>query len=336
MYNEFLIISDKEKTRGSIYIMHHIPSLAAILLVPIYVLGVFAFDVFIPNTPEETPQNQSVQLSFVGDMMFDRYVRERHDSTDYASVLGSVLPLFAGSDVVIGNLEGPITTFAPVSDWRDGGPNHYKFTFATSVASTLRTAGFTGVSLANNHSMNFGSEGLVQTKHWLTQNNLRYLGAPDELYVPLRSASSTPHIALYAFDPWYAKDAGALEEQLRTEPEDTFVVVYAHWGDEYDKTPNAGQKEFAHRFIDAGADFVVGSHPHVIQTKELYNDKWIYYSLGNFVFDQYFNKDVTCGAVLTLTLDEALHYEINERFIELARDGTTKMSDCAERVAQEK
>jgi poly-gamma-glutamate capsule biosynthesis protein CapA/YwtB (metallophosphatase superfamily) len=316
--------------------MHHIPSLAIILLVPIYVLGVFAFDVFVPNISEETPQAPSIQLSFVGDMMFDRYVRERHNSTDYVSVLEKVSTLFTDSDIVIGNLEGPITTFASVSDWRDGGPNHYKFTFATSVASTLHTTGFTTVSLANNHSMNFGSEGLVQTKDWLTKNNLQYIGAPDELYVPLRNASSTPRIALYAFDQWHAKDVGALEEQLKKELADTFVVVYAHWGDEYEKAPNAGQKEFAHRFIDAGADFVVGSHPHVVQTKELYKEKWIYYSLGNFVFDQYFNKDVTCGAVLTLTLDASLHYEIEERFIELERNGTTKISDCAERVEQEK
>jgi poly-gamma-glutamate synthesis protein (capsule biosynthesis protein) len=111
--------------------------------------------------------------------------------------------------------------------------------------------------------------------------------------------------------------------------------VYAHWGDEYEKKPNSGQREFAHRLVDAGADLVIGSHPHVVQTKELYNDKWIYYSLGNFVFDQYFNDSVRCGAVVTVSLNPDLSYTTEEYFVELVRDGTTKRSDCSSFVEED-
>lgn len=316
--------------------MQRTPSVVIFLLVPLYVLGVFAFHTFIPrSSKEEAVQQQSLQLLFVGDMMFDRYIRERHHGTDYVQVLENTYNLFTGHDVVVGNLEGPITTFASVSDWRDGSPNHFKFTFATSVAQTLRTAGFTEVSLANNHTLNFGNEGLTQTKKWLSQNGLRHFGSPDERYEPLRFASSTPQITLYAFDSWYANDIEIIEKKIQSEATSTFVVVYAHWGDEHESKPNAGQKEFAHRFVDAGADFIVGSHPHVIQSKELYKDVWIYYSLGNFVFDQYFNREVTCGAVISLSLHEDLQYDITEHFIELERDGTTKISTCLEQVPQD-
>lgn len=306
----------------------HLPAFTILVLIPVYVLGVFVSDVFAPEI-ETSVDVLPASVTFVGDMMFDRYVRERASTRGYDSILTDVLPLLTTSDVLIGNLEGPITTFAPVSDWRDSGSNHYRFTFATTVAKTLADSHFDAVFLANNHILNFGEAGALQTKSWLTENNLGYFGAPDSPYTPWRYASSSPQMVFYAFDTWYARDVEELSLQIAQEPDDAFVVVYAHWGDEYEKVPNAGQRKQARRFIDAGADFVVGSHPHVIQTKELYEGKWIYYSLGNFVFDQYFSPAVRCGAVVHLTIEEDLSYFVDEKFVELARDGTTKVSDCA-------
>src|SRR5690606_33310167 len=78
---------------------------------------------------------------------------------------------------------------------------------------------------------------------------------------------------------------------LQTEHPDALIVVYPHWGEEYATTSSPRQQSLAHAFIDAGADAVIGSHPHVVQELELYNEKLIAYSLGNFVFDQYFSEE---------------------------------------------
>jgi poly-gamma-glutamate synthesis protein (capsule biosynthesis protein) len=74
-----------------------------------------------------------------------------------------------------------------------------------------------------------------------------------------------------------------------------YLVIYPHWGTEYATSPNKKQIQLAHSWIDAGADAIVGHHPHVVQTVEIYKDKYIFYSLGNFIFDQYFSFNTTHG-----------------------------------------
>jgi poly-gamma-glutamate synthesis protein (capsule biosynthesis protein) len=314
--------------------MRRTSTIIVFIVVPIYVLSVFVAEVVAPTHTEITPPD-TFAITFVGDMMFDRYVRERAEVHGYDAILQGVLPTFARSDIVIGNLEGPITTFTPVSDWREGGPDHYRFTFATTVAETLHNAGFGAVTLANNHIYNFGVEGYSQTTNWLNAFNVGYFGAPHDAYRPWRYASGTVPFVVYAFDSWYARDTDKLTTRIREESNDAFVVVYAHWGDEYEPDPNYGQKELAHSFVDAGADFVVGSHPHVVQTKEQYKGAWIYYSLGNFVFDQYFSDAVQCGAGVTLDFTPQGTYTVEEFFITLNRDGTTETSTCMETVPLE-
>src|SRR5690606_2847514 len=88
----------------------------------------------------------------------------------------------------------------------------------------------------------------------------------------------------------------------------------------------------AHAFIDSGADLIIGSHPHVIQSKEKYRDKWIYYSLGNFIFDQYFQDNVTCGAMITFKFQPSLISLSNERFITLEKNGISSLSNCKDQI----
>jgi poly-gamma-glutamate synthesis protein (capsule biosynthesis protein) len=77
-----------------------------------------------------------------------------------------------------------------------------------------------------------------------------------------------------------------MAEIARLRPSCDFLVVFPHWGIEYQITASARQQELAHEFVDAGADLVIGAHPHVVEPVELYRGKAIFYSLGNFVFDQ--------------------------------------------------
>ena len=82
------------------------------------------------------------------------------------------------------------------------------------------------------------------------------------------------------------------------------MIVSVHWGVEYTHNPGQRQKDLAHMFIDSGADIVFGHHPHVIQTMEIYNNKPIFYSMGNFVFDQYFSTDTQEGLSVGLVLEK--------------------------------
>ncbi len=314
--------------------MRKLPNIIVLVVIPVYVMAVFVAQVFAPTGNFENKKKDIIKFSFVGDMMFDRYIRERANASGYDAIFKDVKNIFEDTDVLIGNLEGPITVFSPVSDWREMNANHYRFTFATTVAKVLADEGFDVVNIANNHILNYGKEGLNQTKDWLLRNGVDYIGAPDEVYKPWRYASGTHNVSVYSFDNWYARDTDELSAHISSEGDNVFVIVFAHWGDEYEKTPNSGQIEIAHKFIDAGADLIVGSHPHVVQSKERYKDKWIYYSLGNFIFDQYFDNDVKCGLIVNVSLYPDTTYSVNEKFIELVRDGTTKTSDCMKSVVE--
>ena len=314
--------------------MKKLPALLTLIFVPLYIIGAFATYVFAPEGTYTTTdtEEEAIQLVFLGDMMFDRYVRARAKEHGYVAVFGDTPTLFADSDMVVGNLEGPITSSLSISDWKDTGPSHYTFTFATTVASSMQAVGVNTVTLANNHILNFGESGYVETKDWLTKHDIAYFGAPDSPYDPVRKTLGGTQVVMYAFDTWYARDINTLIAKIEQEAEDSFVVVYAHWGDEYESDPNSGQREYAKRFVDAGVDFVVGSHPHVVQAKEKYKDVWIYYSLGNFIFDQYFSDEVSCGAVVQIDVEADGTYVPTESFISLERNGTTKVSDCLETV----
>jgi poly-gamma-glutamate synthesis protein (capsule biosynthesis protein) len=105
-------------------------------------------------------------------------------------------------------------------------------------------------------------------------------------------------------------DTQKLAEELALFSEDVFVVVFLHWGNEYETLHTKSQEDFAHFFIDSGVDLVVGAHPHVVQDVETYNGKRIYYSLGNFVFDQYWNEEVQTGLMVKVVLEgDSVTYE---------------------------
>ncbi|HIQ56730.1 TPA: CapA family protein, partial [Candidatus Gracilibacteria bacterium] len=102
-------------------------------------------------------------------------------------------------------------------------------------------------------------------------------------------------IAFIAYHELFNGDTSPITteiQKIKSEKLAEFIVIYAHWGDEYLQKIHPRPQKKAHAFIDAGADIVIGHHPHVVQPMEIYNDKYIFYSLGNFVFDQVLGKSV--------------------------------------------
>ncbi|GMU74080.1 MAG: hypothetical protein AMXMBFR44_2790 [Candidatus Campbellbacteria bacterium] len=283
-----------------------------------------------------SPKQEPVVIGFGGDLMFDRYIRQKAELLGYDAILAPLAPLFSSHDVVVANLEGSVTTFESVSQGsKPLEQNNYVFTFSPKTVEALTSANIGVLSLANNHVFNFGNPGLSQTKQHLSDVGLSYFGEPFAQTHHIQDIRGT-RIGFVGFNEFFPPGKDDVVATIRSLATTTdFVVVFTHWGYEYTNEPNEYQKALAREFIDAGADFIVGGHPHVIQTRETYNGKDIYYSLGNLVFDQYWNDNVRCGLFVTLSINpEDFSYTTKETTVYLEKDGTTIQKECGnERVS---
>ena len=237
--------------------------------------------------------------SMVGDLMFGRHVErvvERHGAD---ALLADVAPLLTG-DYVSGNLEQVISE-------QDDLPEANKLIHLVSdrrAVDALVAAGFTTLSLANNHSMDHGIPGLRDTIEALDEAGLQHAGGG----LDLAAAVETNYqefggltVATLSFTDAYVQGFIARAFQggvLEAEPEvfipllqqasqnADLVIANFHWGEEYDFGPNRRQRELAEIAAAAGADIIIGHHPHVVMPVERIGDTLVFYSLGNFVFDQ--------------------------------------------------
>jgi poly-gamma-glutamate synthesis protein (capsule biosynthesis protein) len=249
----------------------------------------------------------SIKILLVGDMMFDRYVRQVSDRNGYGFIFQKVDGLLKGNDLVVGNLEGPITDSKSVSvDSKMGDKNNYIFTFDPKVSDVLAKENIRLVNIGNNHISNFASSGIESTKKYLTQSGVDFFGNPENM--DKRMAIENVKNIKIAFVNYNQFVAGAEQKTIADinsakEMKVDLIIVYTHWGKEFIANPDENIKNLAHEFIDDGADLIVGSHPHVVQPKEEYRGKMIYYSLGNFIFDQYFDLNTQKGLIVQVTMD---------------------------------
>lgn len=273
-----------------------------------YIAPIIARVLPSPIAPAETnisEERKIVTLLFGGDLMFDRSIRTamRKRGSDFP--LAPLRELFSQSDLVVANLEGPITGNATKSEGSEiGSRENYYFTFDPSVAKTLKDAGVGMVNLGNNHILNFGEDGVVQTKQYLEAAGVQYFGSPliGDIRYFIRDICGLK-IAFINYNQFISNGKEkALADIAEAKTKSDFIVLYAHWGKEY--VPALSSiKDLAHAFIDAGADLIIGSHPHVVQEHEIYHGKTIYYSLGNLVFDQYDSDATRNGFLVRVSID---------------------------------
>ncbi len=279
-----------------------------------------------------------IKILILGDMMFDRGVRSQINSKGFEYVFGSATTTFSEYDLVIANLEGPITSSASktVLENNTAIPG-FQFTFPLGTARALKDAGIDMVSLANNHTANFGQAGLVETRSLLSEAGVQYFGSPENntliststcleiLQTPtsrqtrlsshiksLRNTKSSDQtksddafcIGFIGWHEFGEKNYQLILDEIKNlRPQVDYLVVFPHWGEEYKKEPHIEQIRLAREWTDAGADTVIGSHPHVVQkiSQRTTTDGRvtpIFYSLGNFIFDQYFSFDTTHGVAV--------------------------------------
>jgi poly-gamma-glutamate synthesis protein (capsule biosynthesis protein) len=254
-----------------------------------------------PIIIKEAPVSTSTIL-FVGDVMLGRNVELLMNIHGDGYPFAHTPSIFAGADEVIANLEGPIT----IPHTRTPG-GAFGFTFDKRVAPLIKSEGIGIVTLGNNHTHDYGAAGYSTTVQVLDTAGVQYAGNPfslDQQYVLHTTIKELP-ITLISFNftnPSFDQ-AGALalvesEAQSRSD----FLIVAVHGGTEYELHSTRAQQDFYRKIIDAGADVLIGHHPHVVEEIESYKGKLIFYSLGNFIFDQYFSTDVEQGLAVKMAI----------------------------------
>jgi poly-gamma-glutamate synthesis protein (capsule biosynthesis protein) len=249
------------------------------------------------------PEKISDELTFMigGDMMFDRnidYHFRDNKIFDVMSEFGE--KTFQGTDLSMANLEGPISDIPVVADNNSG----LVFNFPPKTPDVLSWLGINAVSLANNHTLNRGQKGLAYTKSILTEKDIAYVGQDgtfNQESVRQFDTGSDYKLTVIALDVLNTDDdlTSTIEQEKK---KGNLVMIVPHWGVEYEPVHHKSQEILAHKWIDAGADFVIGGHPHVIQDAEIYKSKPIFYSLGNLLFDQDFSKETQRGLVLAFKI----------------------------------
>lgn len=239
-----------------------------------------------PSTqPPTEPEPEEYVITFAGDctlgstqslsyagLGFPKTVGE-----DYGHPFRNVQQWFSEDDLTLVNLEGPLV---------DGGfptPNKkFNFRGPTDYVQILTQGSVEAVSLANNHSADYGVNGYQSTMDTLDSAGIAYAGCDSIALVTVGEDFQVGIVATM----FNKLDEATIVERIRSLKEEgaDFVIFAVHWGTEYDYSPASTQKNLAHAAIDAGADVVWGHHPHVLQPIEYYGSGVIFYSLGNFSF----------------------------------------------------
>ena len=288
-----------------------------------------AFSVPASQHPVE---DDTLTIAFTGDILLDRGVRKciEKNGTD-AIFSASIDSLFRTCKLVVGNLECPATKI------QQRVYKRFMFRAEPEWLLTLKKHGITHLNMANNHSIDQGREGLLDTKRNIEQAGMVAVGVGrnmQEAAAPLLLAEQPRHVYLLVSQRLplenfaYLPNRPSVSQEsmdslcarirrLKAEEPDCYVIVNVHWGWEHKIEPTLKQRQEAHEIVSAGADLIIGHHTHSLQTVETWQGTPIYYSLGNFIFD--LDKPVntkTCVVKVVMTKDgvtiNALPVEIRQ------------------------
>lgn len=285
----------------------------------LYFLIILIFSIF---TAPAIAAAEEILIHAVGDLMLAGRWAPDLKKSGYDYAFGGVTKELAKGDINIANLESPIST---------GGTEFktkkFRFRAEPQVVAAIRKAGFNLVTLANNHTMDFGGKALVDTIQNLEKAGIVSLGAGKNLQEARKMAlykikgkkvaflgySLTQPIEFFAGENRAGTAPGyerlVVEDVARAHKEADYVVVSFHWGTEATGVVRDYQRRTAHAAIDAGADVIIGHHPHVLQGIERYRNGIIFYSLGNFTFVGR-SKTADVSAIIRLTLADKRKAEI--------------------------
>jgi poly-gamma-glutamate synthesis protein (capsule biosynthesis protein) len=269
---------------------------------------------------KDIPATQPAEaiLIAVGDIMLSRGVAVKiaSNGSDYPFL--QIKDYLDSADIVFGNLETPIAPGRAIK------PGEMLFRSEPGMEKQLKANNFSVLSLANNHTGNFGNFGMEKTFEYLDSVGIKYIGAGEnknEAYSAKIIKANGITFAFLAYDDidftpasYGATDTGAgiafmndnklRESIIAAKNLADFVIVSMHSGNEYMDLPSQKQVDFARLAIDSGAEMVIGHHPHVVEPVEIYKGKYIFYSLGNFIFDQMWSSGTREGIATKIIFDK--------------------------------
>jgi len=240
--------------------------------------------------------DRKVEVMIMGDVMLGRSVNttaQRRGDWKYPFLKTSE-ELFQ-ADLTLGNLETPLVPGCKNTD------TGMIFCGNPKMVEGLKLAGFDVLSLANNHIFNYGRSGFEETEELVESEQIVGVGEGEIEEVEVKGVK----LAFLAFDDVSNRVNKEKMIQLIKEAKERneVVMVSMHWGWEYRSAPNLRQIDLGRGAIDAGANVVWGHHPHWVQSVEEYNGGYIFYSLGNFVFDQMWSEKTREGVVARVVMD---------------------------------
>ncbi len=296
------------------------------------------------NKPAEE-EAKDIHLFFGGDIYLSDAVAGIYNKQGITGILDdSLLNAMKTADVAMVNQEFTFSTRGKAAE-----DKQYTFRVNPDYVSAFKDMGIDVVTLANNHSMDFGTDALKDSFDALKAAGISYVGAGNNLSEARTIHYVQEHGKTLAFlaasrvipvPEWNATkikagmlttyDPSLLLEDIKTAKENSdYVIVYLHWGVERMQTPKDYQRNLAKQYIDAGADLVIGSHPHVLQGVEYYKGKPIIYSLGNYIF----YSNIKSTAVLKVTLDKELNTKI-QLLPAYAYNGKTQLLNDSEKIRE--
>lgn len=264
---------------------------------------------------QEPETQQDVTVVFSGDILLSSYVLNNYEKSGINGILSEELQSeMQNADITMVNEEFPFSN-------RGTQAQDKQFTFRVDpgYVKILQEMGIDVVTVANNHALDYGTDALSDTFQTLDNAGIAYVGAGDNLerasqpYVIKAGGKTFGFLAASRVIPevsWNIDnrqpgmlctyDSAELCNAIQKAKETCdYVVVYVHWGIERENTPQDYQRQLGKAYIDAGADMVIGAHPHVLQGIEYYNGKPIVYSLGNYIFNQEINSTVLLKTTIT-------------------------------------
>ena len=240
---------------------------------------------FASFTRGEAAKEQTVSVLNFGDVMLGRSVKKAIDKglDPFEKIISPEGNFFKGYDFISINLEGPVTEIEKCP------PKEISFKFDPKDLKLLSTRNINIANIANNHIYDCATQGVWDTKKYLDEYRIDSFGSSllGSQYIIKETAGKKVAfmgLSMFGQAEKNLKEIYNILKQLKQEND--LVVINIHWGVEYNKLPTQDQQSIARNLIDSGADVIIGHHPHVVQSMEVYKNKPIFYSLGNFVFDQ--------------------------------------------------
>lgn len=303
--NKFAGLSRKQQVQAKIRYKKEAPwyNLAiAILVVMALAVLLSAFPSYTYSGETYEENSESLVIDFVGDVMLGRYIMSLGESVGYDSIFENVTTFWENADLVFANLESAVLLNS-VSEYEEADkPLHLYSTYEGLEAAM--DAGINVWACANNHAVDYGEQAILELIDYFESNGIVYSGIGTSLddaasywlieqngmkiaFLSITEVFFSENVASDTQGGVFATswaDYNMLVYQASQVAD--FTVVYIHWGEENETTVNETQVAIGHQLADAGADIIIGSHPHVLQEVELYEDSIIFYSLGNFIFDQ--------------------------------------------------